>query len=658
MCGIIGFLSDGRGSMPVAAIEQLADSVAHRGPDARALFVDEAAGVALGHLRLAIVDPTETGSQPMTSPSGRFVMVLNGEIYNFKDIRRDLDLHGGRKWRGTSDTEVLLNAIETWGLARTLEISDGMFAFALWDRHSGELTLARDRFGEKPLIVARTAGGLAFASQLGGLMAMPGFSNESDDDAIEEFLAFSYIPEPRTPFRDAFKVPAGTYCTLRQGDGAIEPVTYWSASAAAVAAQRDKAVAPEQVAEVKSAIEARLRTVVGNQMLADVPLGAFLSGGIDSSLVVALMQEVSTRPVKTFTIGFEEEAYNEAGDARRIAAHLGTDHTEFTLSWNEALGLVDRLPDFYDEPFADSSQLPTYLVSRTARSAVTVALTGDAGDEVFGGYNRHAIAAKYGQWLERTPSFVKAGIGRALSGPAQSQTLENVLRSVGIGRNIRLLGEKAGKVAAMLRSSDRYALYQSLVRRDDGLMGDAVIARAFSKPHEEAAEARLDLPGYMMLMDTLTYLPGDILTKVDRASMAVALETRAPYLDHRLFELAWRLPSGEHIKNGRTKTVLREMLSKRVPDALMDRPKAGFGVPIAAWLRGPLKDWLVTHAGAFSRQNPQHAGRISRAMAALEAGSPSVHHFLWNVVMLQLWRDRHQPAGASTAARRAAAGTL
>ena len=466
MCGIAGFLSNGHRPVPAEAIEALADSIAHRGPDARALFIDHEAGIALGHLRLAIIDLTEAGQQPMTSPSGRYVMVLNGEIYNFNDIRRDLEASGAREWRGTSDTEVLLNAIERWGLERTLEMSDGMFAFALWDKQQHELILARDRFGEKPLIVARTSGGLAFSSQLGGLMAMPGFVGEHDEQAIDEFLALSYIPEPRTPFRDAFKVPAGSYCIVKKGDTALKPVTYWSASETAIAARRNLASTPDQVTQVKSAIAARLKTVVKNQMLADVPLGAFLSGGIDSSLIVALMQEVSTQPVKTFTIGFDEKAYNEADDARAIAAHLGTDHTEFTLSWNEALGLVDKLPEFYDEPFADSSQLPTYLVSRTARSAVTVALTGDAGDEVFGGYNRHAIAARYGQWLEKTPGFIKAGLGHALAGPARSQTLESILRRVGIGKNVRLLGEKASKVAAMLRSSDRYALYQSLVRRD------------------------------------------------------------------------------------------------------------------------------------------------------------------------------------------------
>ena len=383
-------------------------------------------------------------------------------------------------------------------------------------------------------------------------------------------------------------------------------------------------------------------------MLADVPLGAFLSGGIDSSLIVAAMQEQASRPVKTFTIGFEEEAYDESSHARAVASHLGTEHTEMLLSVRDALELVPGLPDFYDEPFADSSQLPTLLVSKAARAHVTVALTGDAGDEVFGGYNRHVIAARYGRFLESTPEFVRSAFGAALAGPARSEQLERLLRSVGLGNNVRKLGEKAGKAAAMFRrGGDRAALYRSLVRRDDDLLPGAVVSGAVSDRHAEVSKAKLDMPDYMMLMDTLTYMLGDILTKVDRASMAVALETRAPYLDHHLFELAWQLPVSEHIRDGRSKIVLREMLAKRVPVNLFERPKAGFGVPISQWLRGPLKNWLYAAANDFCMASPRHRLAVEAALQRLEAGSPTIHHFLWNVAMLQSWRKRHLPADAA-----------
>lgn len=592
--------------------------------------------MALGHQRLAIVDLSDAGVQPMISASGRYVMVLNGEIYNFRELRARLTEAGVTTWRGSSDTEVLLHGIERWGLESTLATSDGMFAFAVWDKHERRLCLARDRFGEKPLIVARTEWGLAFCSQLGGLLTLPGFVGELDETAIDQFLALSYVPEPKTPFRDAFKLPPGTYCMVSPGDRSIAPVTYWSASRAAAGARAQLARTEDEVREVKAAIEARFLKAVGNQMLADVPLGAFLSGGIDSSLVVAAMQEQSTRPVKTFTISFEEEAYNEGNHARAVAGHLATDHEETVLSWRQALELVPQLPEFYDEPFADSSQLPTYLVSRVARQKVTVALTGDAGDEVFGGYNRHVVAARYGGVIEATPSVLRGAIGSVLAGAAGARAL----KAAGLGSNSRLLSEKISKFAAMLRAGDRFDLYQSLVRRDDSLLPGDGVTDAMRAKHDEVSAQALPLPEYMMLMDALTYLPGDILTKVDRASMAVALETRAPFLDHRLFELAWRLPSSEHIKDGRSKSVLREMLARRMPARLFERPKAGFGVPISDWMRGPLSAWLMDAANGFKLAYPRHQLAIDRALAALCDGSPTIHHFLWNVAMLEGWRRR------------------
>lgn len=643
MCGIAGLLMAPGRPLNEGAAAAMTDALIRRGPDARGLFSDVEAGIALGHRRLAIVDLTPTGAQPMTSASGRHVIVLNGEIYNFRDLRRDLEAAGVGPWRGTSDTEVLLNGIERWGLEDMLRRCDGMFAFALWDRKERTLSLARDRFGEKPLFVADLGDGIAFASQLGAIMGYPGFAGDADEAAIDQFLTLSYIPEPGTPFTNVRKLPPGTYAVLKPGERGLSPVPYWSAADVARASMRTAARTPEAQAEVTAAIEQRLHTVVSNQMLADVPLGAFLSGGVDSSLIVALMQMHSARPVKTYTIGFEDEAYNEAPFARAVARHLGTDHTEVMVTWQDALDLVSGIADNYDEPFADSSQLPTCLVSKVARGHVTVALSGDAGDEVFGGYNRHKVALGFGRLFSALPAPVRQGMGGLIGGVARSGLMagvEKALGAAGAQKRIKLIGEKASKLAAALACGTGLAFYLSLVRRDDGLSGVLPFSGAL-----DALDAALGVDGFslaekMMLFDTLTYLSGDILTKVDRAAMAVSLETRAPYLDHQLYELAWRLPGEARIRGGATKAVLRDILYRHVPKDLIERPKAGFGVPISAWLRGPLDSWVRDLCADFARETPRHAGMAHAALAALEAGSPTAHHLLWNIAMLQTWRRR------------------
>jgi len=643
MCGIAGLLMMPGRPLPEGVAERMTDALTRRGPDARGVFSDAEAGVALGHRRLAIVDLTPTGAQPMTSASGRHVMVLNGEIYNFRDLRRALEAEGVRDWRGTSDTEVLLNGIECWGLEATLRRAEGMFAFAVFDRKERRLMLARDRFGEKPLFVADLGEGIAFASQLSAIMRHPGFAAETDEAAIDQFLTLSYIPEPKTPFRSVSKLPAGSYAILTPGERTFEPQTYWSAAEAARSAHRLGARTPEAEREVVAAIGARLRTVIANQMVADVPLGAFLSGGIDSSLIVALMQAQSARPVKTFTIGFEDEAYNEAPFARAVAAHLRTDHTEVMVTWQDALDLVDGIADTYDEPFGDSSQLPTCLVSKVARQQVTVALSGDAGDEVFGGYNRHKIALSFGRLFATLPPPLRKGLGGVIGGAVSSGLmagLERAMGAAGAARHIKLLGEKASKLASALRCGDGLDFYLSLVRRDDGLSGVAPFGGDLDGLAAALAVDGFDLAETMMLLDTLTYLPGDILTKVDRAAMAVSLETRAPYLDHTLYELAWRLPARKRMAGGRSKAILRDLLDQHVPRALIERPKAGFGVPISAWLRGPLKGWLTDLVADFCAQTPRHAGMARAALASLEAGSPTAHHLAWNIAMLQAWRRR------------------
>ena len=655
MCGIAGVLTAPGRTPPQRVIDAMTDTIHRRGPDARGVFIDREAGVALGHRRLAIVDLTPAGAQPMESTSQRFVMVLNGEIYNFRDVRRDLEHQGVDRWRGTSDTEVLLNAIELWGIETALERCDGMFALALWDRRHRELLLARDRFGEKPLFVAETPDGLAFASQLTSIRCYPSFVGIDDDRAIDQFLALSYIPEPLTPFTNVTKLPAGTFARLTPGDRRVEPQSYWNAADAAVAARRAK---PANTTETLERIEGRLKTVIANQMIADVQIGAFLSGGIDSSLVVALMQQASSKPVKTFTIGFEDKSYDESSFAEAVAQHLGTEHTTLMVRWQDALALVDRLPDIYDEPFGDSSQLPTALVSTLARKSVTVALTGDAGDEVFGGYNRHRMAARLGPLHARIPKPLMTMAGGALATLANTTVfdrLERAQQSIS-GRSMRRIGEKAAKVAGVLKSRDELDLYLGLIRRDDGLLGDVWGSdTTLTALHSRLARAGLDLAEQFMVLDTETYLPGDILTKVDRASMAVALETRVPFLDHRLYEMAWQLPLAARIKDGQTKHVLRTMLARHVPSTLFERPKSGFGVPISAWLKADLKDWIEDHLSAFKRSYPRHADFAARAKAAFQAGSPTAHHVLWNIAMLQLWRS-HAPSPPPSPLARAATG--
>ena len=647
MCGIAGILTASNKRPPHGALEAITDRIRHRGPDASGLHREGDEGLELGHTRLAIVDLSPAGAQPMVSQSGRYVIVLNGEIYNYRDLRRQLDDLATITWRGASDTEVLLAACEIWGVAATLARLEGMFAFGLWDRKDRSLTLARDRFGEKPLYVGETEEGIVFASQLGSILAYPGFAGIDDSEAIEMFLTLSYIPEPRTPFRNVHKLPAGTYARLVPGQTKIEPIAYWNAAQSVEDIREENESQSSE--EIIKQIEERLSIVIGNQMVADVPLGAFLSGGIDSSLVVALMQAQSTKPIKTFTIGFKDEAYNEAPYARAIADHLGTDHTEVILDWDEALSLVDKLPDIYDEPFGDSSQLPTCLVSSVARRSVTVCLSGDGGDEVFAGYNRHRLATKYSKMRHMVPAALRQPVGRALMATAQPRMagfIDVVSKLAGASR-VRLASEKLNKIGSALLAQDDLSLYMGLVRRDEGLMPSTALQQMLAAAQNDLASTRIDLAETMMLLDTKTYLPGDILTKVDRAAMAVGLETRVPYLDHKLFSLVWRLGIDDKIKNGSTKSVLRQILSKHVPVDMFERPKAGFGVPIESWLRSRLRGWAEENLTLFQKANPMYAPLVQTARDEFYSGKGHLHHFLWNVLMLNSWQTRYRTAAAS-----------
>ncbi|KFL26630.1 hypothetical protein JP74_12915 [Devosia sp. 17-2-E-8] len=649
MCGIAGILTAPGKHAPQGALEAITDRIRHRGPDSSGLYRDQDATLEFGHTRLAIVDLSPGGAQPMVSASGRFVIVMNGEIYNYPDLRRRLDETVSPAWRGTSDTEVLLVACEAWGIEEALKQAEGMFALALWDRKEHALTLARDRFGEKPLYVGETDEGIVFASQLGAILAYPGFVGREDEQAIEMFLALSYIPEPLTPYRNVWKLPPGTMVRLLPGQQRAEPIAYWTA-AQAIAESRLRVQSDQLGTEdVVQQIEQRLHTAVGNQMVADVPLGAFLSGGIDSSLVVALMQAQSARPVKTFTIGFKDEAYNEAHHARAIARHLGTDHTEVMLDWADALSLVEKLPEIYDEPFADSSQLPTRLVSAVARRSVTVCLSGDGGDEVFAGYNRHRLAMRYTKIRSMIPASLRgpaAGVLTFAAQPRMAGAINVARRMVGSGQT-RLASEKLNKISSALRAESDLDLYLGLVRRDEGLVTSDALRNLLMHEYRDVSASANSLSETMMLLDTLTYLPGDILAKVDRAAMSVALETRVPYLDHHLFGLAWALPMTEKIKGNSTKDVLRRMLSRYVPTELFERPKAGFGVPIESWLRGQLRDWAEVGLARFRQANPKYSDIVARARDEFYAGKGHLHHFLWNVLMLQAWQEKYRGASAA-----------
>ncbi len=637
----------------------MADTLVHRGPDTAGYWLDEDVGIALGHRRLSILDLSAAGHQPMASASGRFVVAFNGEIYNHLELRAELE--GGvqegeeprRACRGHSDTETILAAFEQWGIDETLKRTVGMFAIALWDRAERELHLARDRLGEKPLYYGWCRGAFVFASELKALRAFPGFDCAVDRDVLATYLRFSYVPEPYSIYRGVYKLePSCSLVLTREGvesppaDAPRAPMDgrglslrrWWSLHQAADAGQADPL---QGEAAVLAALEEHLRASIRLQSIADVPLGAFLSGGVDSSTIVALMQSEAVSPVRTFTIGFEDAAHDEAVHARAVAQHLGTDHTELRVTPSEALDVITQLPRIYDEPFADSSQIPTFLVCQQARRHVTVALSGDAGDELFGGYNRYYWAKRIWGRLGWLPASARLMLGRWIlrQSPERWDSL-----AVWFGIGVKLAGEKAHKLAEGLAgASDLDDLYRCLVSEWKQPKAVALGAREaptlLAQPDQwpvlPEAEHR------MMYLDAMTYLPGDILCKVDRAAMAVSLETRMPFLDHRVVELAWRMPLAMKIRGGTGKWPLRQILHKYVPSELIDRPKQGFGIPLAQWLRGPLRDWAEAlldekrlKGDGFFDPVP-----IRERWQEHVGGRRNWHHALWAVLMFQAWLE-------------------
>lgn len=647
MCGIAGYYAPRRRGGPAAraVIERMTECLAHRGPDDAGYFEDEGADVALGHRRLSIVELSPEGHQPMHSAAARYVIVFNGEIYNYRELARELAGLGAR-FRGHSDTEVMLHAIERWGLEVAVRRFVGIFAFALWDRRDRTLALVRDHLGVKPLYYGWVGETLVFGSELKALVRFPGFDASIDRSALTLLLRHNCVPAPYTIYHGVRKLVPGTIVLIGPGDapGAERGSTYWSARAVALAGLASPLACDAD--DARDALERTLSEAIGLQMVADVPVGAFLSGGVDSSVVVALMQAQSARPVRTFTIGFAERGYDEAADARRVAQHLGTDHTELRVSADAARDVIPMLPSMYDEPFADSSQIPTFLVSRLARQSVTVALSGDGGDELFAGYNRHVWGPRLARRLRGVPAPVRRAIGRALAAvPAERwdryARATPRLTALGVGREN--VGQKIHKLAEVVGADQPAALYRALTshwkRPTDVVLGSAEPATLLTRESEWLA--RGDFTEQMLYLDLVTYLPDDVLVKVDRASMAVGLEARVPLLDHRVVEFAWRLPLELKLRNGVGKHVLREVLYRHVPRELVDRPKAGFGIPLAAWLRGPLRGWAedLLAADRLRREGFFDVDAVRRRWSEHLGGTREWEHHLWDVLMFQAWLE-------------------
>jgi asparagine synthase (glutamine-hydrolysing) len=677
MCGITGFV-DLRAERTAGDLSEIATRMAtqllHRGPDDSGAWVEAETGVALGFRRLAIIDLTPTGAQPMVSADRRFVLVFNGEIYNHHELRGDLE-RAGISLRGRSDSEVLLEFAARFGPAETLRRANGMFAFALWNREERVLHLARDRMGEKPLYYGIVRDSLVFASELKAFRPVPWFSGEVDRAALAAYLRHGYVPAPWSIHRGIAKLPAGTHLELRLDELARsrrlpEPLAYWTAADALAAGVADPLAAGDD--EAVGLLDSLLRDAVALRMEADVPLGAFLSGGIDSTTVVALMQAQSERPVRTFTIGSPDAGYDEAQAAKAVAAHLGTDHTELYVSGDDALDVVPRLPELYDEPFGDSSQIPTFLVAGLARRHVTVSLSGDGGDELFGGYNRYVYAPAVWRRIGGVPAGLRRAGGNALAvaPPGTYDQLYRIAeRALPARARQRMPGDKLHKLGGVLGCDGPEEIYRALVSqwpRPETLARGATEVRAALPPFPaEAAgrspEALAAFTRWMGHADMVTYLPDDILAKVDRASMGVSLEARVPLLDHRVVEFSARVPMAMKVRDGQGKWLLRQVLFRYVPAPLVERPKMGFGLDVGAWLRGPLRDWAEGLLGEARLRDEGYLepGPIRRALAEHQPGRRNNAQRLWAVLMFQSWLEHWsaQPVARAVTTAEPALGT-
>ena len=662
MCGIAGILSSGRASEQ--SVARMLAPIAHRGPDDEGIWVDADARIGLGHRRLAIVDLSPAGHQPMHSANGRFVLTFNGEIYNHPELRKALEDDGAVPnggWRGHSDTEVFLEGIATWGLVETLRRSAGMFAFALWDRERRELSLVRDRFGEKPLYYGWAGRDLVFGSELKALRSHPQFDGAIDRRALRLFVSRTYIPAPLSIYRRVFKLPPAAILTIA-ADAADRPLDappaegsrdgvrlehYWSYREVM---RRGLADPLTDEADALDELERTLAAAIQGQAMADVPVGAFLSGGIDSSTICALYQKYSSIPVRTFSIGFEEAGFNEAEDAKRVAAHLGTVHDERYVTVRETREVIPLLPAMYDEPFADSSQIPTHLVSRFAREQVTVALTGDGGDELFAGYNRHFAAPRLWRQLQKVPRPLRAATGSPLS-RIPSQFWSGVAGFIP-GRHPPHIGGKFQKGLRLAASAGSFDdIYCSFLdewsNEPSPVIGGEDAGNAFDLDVGPGAPDAVR----MMYCDAVSYLPDDILAKVDRASMAVALETRVPFLDHRVAELAARIPLDMKVSDGRGKQIVRKLLHGLVPRELVERPKAGFGIPVGEWIKGPLRPWAedLLDPSAIRAEGLLDPDIVQRRWRDHLSGRRDSPVAMWALLMFQAWLREQRGVTAAAA---------
>lgn len=632
MCGFSGFLLNSKlnsklniqSNLEIFILKKMNNAISHRGPDSNDVWLNVESGIGLAHVRLSILELTDAGAQPMHSANGRFVISFNGEIYNHLDLRTQLEKDVGKiLWRGNSDTETLLECIAVWGLKETLQATVGMFAFALWDTQENELVLARDRLGEKPLYWGWCDDVLLFGSELKALKAHPSFNAGIDRNALALLMRYNSIPAPYSIYEGIEKLKAGNFVRIKKGQkrSDVSPESYWSFKDVVETGIANPFTGDD--VKAVNALENLLSQSVAEQALADVPLGAFLSGGIDSSTIVALMQKQSSNPVQTFAIGFDEPGYNEAVYAKEVATHLGTNHTEYYVSAKDALAVVPKLPHIYSEPFADSSQIPTFLVTQMAKQQVTVALSGDAGDELFGGYTPYQFAPKVWNAISKLPLSIRKTVASLLSGLPMPDKL------------LKLLG--------VLPSKNRAEFYHILVTHwqqpEQLVLGAKPYPTVFDIPSQQPNTDCFE--HWMMAMDASQYMIDDILVKVDRAAMANSLEVRVPMLDHRVVEFAWTLPLSMKIREGKGKWVLREVLYRHVPKHLIERPKKGFSIPLAQWLRGPLKEWAETLLSETRLRNEGYFNvqMVRQTWHQHLQGKRDHALKLWGVLMFQAWLE-------------------
>ena len=650
MCGINGFYSLSS-FISDDVISKMNLAISHRGPDSNGFWSDKESGIFFGHSRLSIIDLSAAGNQPMKSNSGRFILTYNGEIYNHLEIRKELEESSSDiKWKGNSDTETLLEAIDFWGTEMTLKKIQGMFAFGLWDQKKRCLILARDRIGEKPLYFGWQGEGnnktFLFGSELKALKAHPEFSPKINRNAIALQLRHNYIPAPHSIYKDIYKLQPGHYLILKESDLKRnllpDSKTYWSLTETVFSGNKNQLTINESY--IQEDLEKHLQSSVRKQMISDVPLGAFLSGGIDSSSIVALMQSQSTYPVKTFTIGFNEDEYSEARHAKKIAEYLGTDHTELYVSSKKAIEVIPKLPNIYDEPFSDSSQIPTFLISQLAKKDVKVALSGDGGDELFCGYNRYIMGEKFWNIFRLMPQSFRKFFASGLQS-ISTQDWTKISKLLPGLKKYSNFGDKIHKGANVLKANTSHELYYMLCSHwqnpTEAVMNseepDTLLTKF--KPELEG----LNNQQQMMVLDFLTYLPDDILVKVDRAAMASSLETRIPFLDHNLIEYVWRISHSLKFKKGEGKWILKQILNKYIPKHLTERPKMGFGIPINTWLRGPLRDWAEN---LLDQKKLQQDGYFNSKLIRNKwtehlSGKRDWQYDLWSILMFKAWIDQN-----------------